>query len=84
MSRIGCFPTFSIFLSCHQIYLTDPHRQPCQTPGMDLSKMTTSEAEALLRLLADMEREELELVMQERRGFDCYGAESQLAKDFRL
>jgi len=51
---------------------------------MDLSKMTTSEAEALLRLLADMEREELELVMQERRGFDCYGAESQLAKDFRL
>ena len=29
--------------------------------------MTTAEIEALLRLLAEMEREELELLMQERR-----------------
>ena len=29
--------------------------------------MTTAEVEVLLRLLADMEREELELLMQERR-----------------
>jgi len=34
---------------------------------MDLSKLITSEVEALLRLLADWERDELELVMQERR-----------------
>ena len=31
---------------------------------MDMSKMTAAEVEALLRLLADMEREELELLMQ--------------------
>jgi hypothetical protein len=34
---------------------------------MDLSKMTLDEVQALLRLLADMEREELELLMRERR-----------------
>jgi hypothetical protein len=33
---------------------------------MDFSKMTTAEVEALLRLLADMEREELELLMREQ------------------
>jgi hypothetical protein len=33
---------------------------------MDLSKMTTAEVEALLRLLAEWEREELVLSMQER------------------
>lgn len=34
---------------------------------MDLDKLTTVEVEALLRLLADMERDELELVIQEWR-----------------
>jgi hypothetical protein len=34
---------------------------------MDLSKMTLEEVQALLRLLAEWEREELELLMQERR-----------------
>ena len=33
---------------------------------MDLTKMTTAEVEALLRLLAEWEREKLELVMRER------------------
>ena len=33
---------------------------------MDLSKMTTAEVEALLRLLAEFEREELALLMHER------------------
>ena len=35
---------------------------------MDLDEMTTVEVEALLHLLTDMEREELEVIMQERRG----------------
>jgi hypothetical protein len=34
---------------------------------MDLSKMPLEEVQALLRLLAEWEREELELLMQERR-----------------
>ena len=33
---------------------------------MDLTKMTTAEVEALLRLLADMEREKLALLMRVR------------------
>jgi UDP-2,3-diacylglucosamine pyrophosphatase LpxH len=40
---------------------------------MDLDKMTTAEVEALLRLLADMEREELELVMLGRRMAEWEG-----------
>ena len=42
-------------------------------PGMDMSKMTAAEVEALLRHLADMEREEMELVMQERREAERQG-----------
>jgi hypothetical protein len=34
---------------------------------MDLSTMTRQKIEALMRLLAEMEREELELLMLERR-----------------
>ena len=34
---------------------------------MDMSKMTRQEIEAMLRLLAEMEREELELIMKERQ-----------------
>jgi hypothetical protein len=34
---------------------------------MDLSKMTLEEVQALLRLLAEFEREELDLLMRERR-----------------
>jgi hypothetical protein len=43
---------------------------------MDFSKMTTAEVEALLRLLADLEREELEPVIRERREVErgCVGA----------
>ena len=44
------FQTFSIFLSSNQTRLTDTHHPPCQTPGMDLSKMNHQEIEALLRL----------------------------------
>ena len=35
--------------------------------------MTTAEVEALLRLLAEWEREELELLMQERREAEREG-----------
>ena len=34
---------------------------------MDMSKMTRQEIEAMLRLLAEMERQELELIMKERQ-----------------
>lgn len=40
---------------------------------MDLSRMTIEEVEALLRLLSQWEREELELVVQERREADRLG-----------
>jgi len=40
---------------------------------MDLSRMTLEEEQALLRLLADMEREELELIMRERREAERQG-----------
>ena len=35
--------------------------------------MTTAEVEAMLRLLADMEREEMELLMRERREAERLG-----------
>ena len=56
-----------------QICLTDTHNLPCQTPGMDLSRMTRQEIEALLKMLADLEREELALLMQERRESERQG-----------
>lgn len=40
---------------------------------MDLSRMTRQEIEALLKMLTDQEREELELVMQERREAEREG-----------
>ena len=40
---------------------------------MNLSKMTRQEIEALLRLLADMEHEELELLMREWREAEREG-----------
>jgi hypothetical protein len=40
---------------------------------MDQSKMTTEEVEALLRLLAEWEHEELELVIQEPRETEQQG-----------
>ena len=46
---------------------TDSQRPPCQTRGMDLSKMTTAEVEVLLRLLTESELRELMLMMLERR-----------------
>jgi hypothetical protein len=46
--------------------------------------MTRQEIESLLKMLAAMERKKLELVMQAWRGFDCYGTERRLAKDFPL
>ena len=39
--------------------------------------MTTAEVEALLRLLAEWEREELELLMRERREAERREAERQ-------
>jgi hypothetical protein len=44
-----------------------------QTPGMDLSKMTRQEIEALLKLLAEWERRELMLLMLERREAERAG-----------
>jgi len=40
---------------------------------MDMSKMTRHEIEALLRLFAVFEREELELIMHERREAERKG-----------
>ena len=40
---------------------------------MDLDKMTTAEVEALLRLLAEWEREALALLMGERRETELIG-----------
>jgi hypothetical protein len=40
---------------------------------MDLSKITLDEVQALLRLLAEFEREELELLMRERREAEREG-----------
>jgi hypothetical protein len=40
---------------------------------MDMSKIARQEIEALLRLLAEMEREELKLLMQERREAERHG-----------
>ena len=40
---------------------------------MDLSRMTRQEIEALLKLLAEWEREELELIMRERREAEREG-----------
>jgi hypothetical protein len=40
---------------------------------MELSKMTLEEVQALLRLLAEFEREELELIMRERREAEITG-----------
>ena len=48
-----------------QTCLTDPCKPPRQTPGMDLSKMTLEEVQALLRLLAEFELEGMVLLMRE-------------------
>ena len=40
---------------------------------MDLSKMPLEEVQALLRLLAEFEREELDLLMRERRAAEQEG-----------
>lgn len=40
---------------------------------MNLDKMTPTEVKALLRLLAEMEWEEMELIMQQRRGAERQG-----------
>jgi hypothetical protein len=39
---------FSYIVDCCQTRLTDSTNPSCQTPGMDMSKMTTAEVEALL------------------------------------
>ena len=62
-----------ISLHHHQTRLTDFHHLPCQTCGMDLSRMTRQEIEALLKLLAKWERDEMELLMQERREAEREG-----------
>lgn len=56
-----------------QTPLTDPPSPPCQTRGMDMIRMNRQEIEALLRLLAEWEREELNLLMQERREAEQEG-----------
>jgi hypothetical protein len=53
--------------------LTDSYHPPCQTRGMCLDKMTLEEVQALPRLLAEWEREEMELLMQEGREAEWDG-----------
>lgn len=40
---------------------------------MDMSKMTRQEIETLLKMLAEMERQEMALLMQERREVERAG-----------
>ena len=47
---------------------------------MDLPKMTRQEIEALLKMLAELEREELELLMQERWEAERQGRLHQLTR----
>jgi hypothetical protein len=44
-----------------------------QPPNMDLSRMPLDEVHALLRLLAEWEREEMALLMRERQEADRKG-----------
>ena len=71
--RLAQFRTFSFFLYNYQICLTDTRRTPCKTRSMDLSKVSRQEIEALLRLLAYLERKELALLMRERMEADQEG-----------
>jgi len=73
VSNEAIFGTFSLLLNTYQTRLTDRHCIPCQTRGMLLDKMTTAEVEVLLRLLVEIECEELELVMQELREAEREG-----------
>ena len=65
--------SFSILLSDYQICLTDFCTRRARLTGMDLARMTITDVEALLRLLAEMERKELELIIQERRESERQG-----------
>ena len=56
-----------------RIRLTDYHCLQCHPPGMELSKMTLEEVQALLRLLAEFERDGMELLMQEQRKAELKG-----------
>ena len=67
MSWLGRFKSFIFFLYRCQNRLTDSPHPSCQTSRHGPVQDDPHEIEALLRLLADMEREELELVMLERR-----------------
>jgi len=50
----------------YSVNVTDScHLPPCHPRGVDLSKMTLEEVQALLRLLAEFEREEMVLLMRE-------------------
>jgi hypothetical protein len=57
----------------YQTCLTYRHRTPCQSRGMDMSRMTRREIETLLRLLAEMEREEFELIVREWKEAELSG-----------
>ncbi len=55
------------------ILISDTHHPPCQTRSMGLSRMNIVEMQALLRLLAGWERQELALLMPERREAERQG-----------
>ena len=65
--------SFSILLSDYQIRLTDFRTRRARLTGMDLARMTITDVEALLRLLAEMERKELELIIRKRREAERQG-----------
>jgi len=55
--------------SSGSLFAISPARQTptasrARIPGMDMSKMTTEELQALLKMLAEMERQEMALLMQ--------------------
>jgi hypothetical protein len=66
----------SLFPGCAdtiQICLTEPTTRHARLPGMDLSKMTRQEIEALLKMLAEMKRQQIALLMWERRYTERQG-----------
>ena len=71
ISITKCLPSTSYLIIRPDCQAPTTHH--ARLPGMDMSKMTRQEIEALLRLLAEWEREELELVIQERREAEREG-----------
>jgi hypothetical protein len=59
--------SFSILLSDYQIRLPDFRTRRARLIGIDSARMTITDIEARLRSLVELERNELELIIRNRR-----------------